>query len=35
MAIAHQIIPDKHSGAIACQSEIPRGTEFMIALPLS
>ncbi|MEM9539163.1 MAG: response regulator [Cyanobacteria bacterium P01_E01_bin.42] len=35
MAIAHQIITKKHGGAIACDSELGKGTEFIISLPLS
>ena len=34
MAIAHQIIIEKHGGTIACTSEVSRGTTFEIALPL-
>lgn len=33
IAIAKQIIEEKHSGAIACYSELGKGTEFMISLP--
>ncbi len=34
MAIAHQIVTEKHGGAIACHSEFGKGTEFIISLPL-
>ncbi|MEM8641635.1 MAG: response regulator [Cyanobacteria bacterium P01_G01_bin.54] len=34
MAIAHQIITEKHGGAIACTSELGKGTTFTITLPL-
>ncbi|MEM9539160.1 MAG: AAA family ATPase [Cyanobacteria bacterium P01_E01_bin.42] len=34
MAIAYQIITEKHGGAIACRSEVGEGTEFIISLPL-
>ncbi|MBP0024227.1 MAG: HAMP domain-containing histidine kinase [Roseofilum sp. SBFL] len=34
MAIAHQIIEEKHGGTIDCYSQISKGTEFMISLPL-
>ena len=34
MAIAHQIITEKHDGAIACTSELGQGTTFTIVLPL-
>ncbi|MDJ1182468.1 trifunctional serine/threonine-protein kinase/ATP-binding protein/sensor histidine kinase [Roseofilum casamattae] len=34
MAIAHQIITEKHGGAIACQSELGKGTEFIISLSI-
>ncbi|MEM8640078.1 MAG: ATP-binding protein [Cyanobacteria bacterium P01_G01_bin.54] len=35
MAIAHQIITEKHGGAIVCQSELGKGTTFTITLPLT
>ncbi|MEA5467278.1 HAMP domain-containing sensor histidine kinase [Spirulina sp. 06S082] len=35
MAIAHQILVEKHGGAIACTSELNKGTEFIISLPLN
>jgi signal transduction histidine kinase len=34
MAIAHQIIVEKHGGTIICCSELGKGTEFMIRLPV-
>jgi signal transduction histidine kinase len=34
LAIAQQIIVEKHGGAIAVTSEIGKGTEFMIDLPI-
>jgi len=34
MAIAHQIIVEKHGGTIVCNSELGKGTEFMIHLPV-
>ncbi|NEO84263.1 MAG: AAA family ATPase [Spirulina sp. SIO3F2] len=34
MAIAQQIITEKHGGAIACTSELGQGTTFMITLPI-
>ena len=34
MAIAHKIVTEKHGGAIACDSELSRGTKFIISLPL-
>ncbi|MBP0021673.1 MAG: hybrid sensor histidine kinase/response regulator [Cyanobacteria bacterium SBLK] len=34
MAIARQIIAEKHGGAISCQSELGKGTEFTIFLPI-
>jgi signal transduction histidine kinase len=34
MAIALQIICEKHGGSLTCTSEVGRGTEFCIALPL-
>jgi len=35
MAIAHQMITDKHDGTITCDSIIGQGTTFTIALPIS
>ncbi|MDZ7950853.1 AAA family ATPase [Nostoc sp. DedQUE09] len=35
LAIARQIIVEKHSGAIAVNSQLGEGTEFVIQLPLS
>ena len=35
MAIAHQIVVEKHGGAIACISEPGKGTEFIISLSLN
>ncbi|MDJ1182981.1 trifunctional serine/threonine-protein kinase/ATP-binding protein/sensor histidine kinase [Roseofilum casamattae] len=35
MAIARQIIEEKHAGAIACRSELGKGTTFIISLPIS
>ena len=35
LAIAHQIITEKHGGAIACDSELGKGTTFIIALPVN
>ena len=35
MAIARQIIEEKHSGAIAFRSELGKGTMFIISLPIS
>jgi signal transduction histidine kinase len=34
LAIAHQIIVEKHGGAIVVNSEIGKGTEFVISIPL-
>ena len=34
MAIARQIIEEKHGGAITCTSEMGQGTTFTLALPL-
>ncbi|NEO88680.1 MAG: GAF domain-containing sensor histidine kinase, partial [Spirulina sp. SIO3F2] len=34
MAIAHQIITEKHGGAIVCHSELGKGAEFIISLPI-
>ena len=35
MAIAHQIITEKHGGTISCTSQLGKGSEFEIVLPLS
>lgn len=35
MAIAHQIITDKHGGTITCTSELGKGTTFAITLPFA
>jgi len=35
MAIARQIVVEKHGGTITCSSESGQGTEFTISLPLS
>ncbi|MBP0021672.1 MAG: AAA family ATPase [Cyanobacteria bacterium SBLK] len=35
MAITKQIIEETHGGAIACESELGKGTEFTICLPLN
>ncbi|HBQ97066.1 MAG: HAMP domain-containing histidine kinase [Roseofilum sp. Belize BBD 4] len=34
MAIAHQIIEEKHGGTIDCYSQISKGTGCIISLPL-
>ncbi|MEA5467256.1 HAMP domain-containing sensor histidine kinase [Spirulina sp. 06S082] len=34
MAIAHQIITEKHGGSTKCHSKLVQGTEFIISLPL-
>lgn len=35
LAITRQIVEEKHGGKITCTSEIGRGTEFAIALPIN
>lgn len=34
LAIAHSVVVDKHGGTIACESEVGRGTTFLIRLPI-
>ncbi|NES67618.1 MAG: HAMP domain-containing histidine kinase [Okeania sp. SIO2D1] len=34
MAIAQSIVEEKHGGAISCHSELGKGTEFIIELPI-
>ena len=34
LAIAHQIIAEKHGGSLSVQSELGKGTEFIICLPV-
>ena len=35
LAISRQIVEGKHGGTITCSSEVGKGTEFAIALPIS
>ena len=35
LAIAHQVVTEQHGGTITCTSELGKGTEFAILLPLS
>ncbi|NER35872.1 MAG: AAA family ATPase [Oscillatoria sp. SIO1A7] len=35
MAIAHQIVEEKHGGRILCSSELGKGTELAIAIPIA
>jgi signal transduction histidine kinase len=35
LSITYQIIVDKHQGKLRCESEIGKGTEFIIEIPLS
>jgi signal transduction histidine kinase len=34
LAIAHSVIVDKHGGTISCETEVGKGTTFVIRLPL-
>lgn len=34
LSIARQIIEDKHNGRLTCESQLGRGTEFIISLPI-
>ena len=33
LSISHQIVVEKHKGEIVCQSEVSKGTEFIISIP--
>ena len=35
LSISHQIVVDKHCGTLECFSELGRGTEFRITIPIS
>jgi GAF domain-containing protein len=35
LSISYQIVTDKHKGKIYCQSELGKGTEFVVELPIS
>ncbi len=35
MAISHQIIVDRHGGILKCRSQLGKGTEFWIQIPVS
>ena len=34
LSISHQIVEDKHQGKLSCCSQLGRGTEFLIVLPI-
>ena len=34
LAISYQIVVEKHKGSLQCISEIGRGTEFIIEIPI-
>jgi signal transduction histidine kinase len=34
LSISYQIVVDKHKGKIYCQSELGKGTEFVVELPV-
>ena len=34
LSISHQIVVEKHQGQLACKSEVGKGTEFTISLPI-
>lgn len=34
LSISHQVVVDKHGGTLTCTSELGKGTEFAIAIPL-
>jgi signal transduction histidine kinase len=35
LAISHQIIVEKHQGKISCVSDLGKGTEFIIEIPVN
>ena len=35
LAIAYSVVVDKHGGSISFETEVGRGTTFIITLPLS
>ncbi|WP_445241504.1 sensor histidine kinase [Microcoleus vaginatus] len=35
LSISYQIVKDRHGGKLECHSEVGRGTEFAIELPIS
>jgi signal transduction histidine kinase len=35
LSISYQIVTDKHKGKIYCQSELGKGTEFIVELPIA
>ncbi|MDY7021519.1 MAG: ATP-binding protein, partial [Cyanobacteriota bacterium] len=35
LSISYQIIVDKHHGKLECDSEIGKGTKFIIQIPIS
>lgn len=35
LAISYQIVVEKHGGQITCKSEVDKGTEFIISLPIA
>ncbi len=34
LSISYQIVTEKHNGKIYCQSELGKGTEFVVELPI-
>nr|WP_293165093.1 hypothetical protein [Okeania sp. SIO2C9] len=34
MSIARQIVEDKHDGKLSCYSQLGKGTEFVIEIPI-
>ncbi len=34
LSISYQIVVEKHSGVLSCESELGKGTEFWIEIPL-